>query len=778
MESFAGFFARATSNLPYSYQSALADVPIASRILKVPTGAGKTAAAILPWLYRLVSGVPDAPRRLVYCLPMRVLVEQTRDLAKVWAARVAPNVRVQILMGGDVEREWEERPETPAILIGTQDMLLSRALNRGYAMSRYRWPVHFGLLNNDALWVCDEVQLMGDGLATTAQLAAFRSRFSTFGPTPTIWMSATLDPEMLRTVDLQDQPPVFELDPDDKAIEPLRKRLEAAKSVAPAPEECRTPEGLARFIAVEHVSGSQTLAVVNRVARAQAVFDEFRRVAPQVSCRLLHSRFRPNEKQDWPAVLSGQIPPEGRVLISTQVVEAGVDISSALLVTDLAPWPSLVQRFGRCNRAGERENGGRIFWVDRPLTGKMKDEALTEEMARPYQLDELTEAESRLSGLVSASPNDLPNHKIPYRPNHVLRRRDLIDLFDTTPDLSGYDLDISRFVRDENNRDVQIAWRHDLPTGADKANAPSSGELCSVPIGELAALIKSGKSGSRLKAVTWNALDGEWISVQIDTPLRPGMVIVATSNSGCYDTVRGWDPWSTKPVVPVPQPTAEQGTADDPLTFRRYTQTLEAHSAEVRDAMRVLLEALDGIGLAEYRDVLFDVALRHDWGKAHPVFQMSLNPVGTGPLLAKSKVEGRHSRKYFRHELASALAILQNGGSDLAAYLTAAHHGKVRLSIRALPKETKPELPGARFARGVHEGDILPPARLGGLGTLPVALDLEPMMLGLSPQVEPSWMERMLRLRDDLGPFRLAYLEALIVAADIRASSDPKEILP
>jgi hypothetical protein len=28
--------------------------------------------------------------------------------------------------------------------------------------------------------------------------------------------------------------------------------------------------------------------------------DEFRRVAPQVSCRLLHSRFRPNEKQDWP----------------------------------------------------------------------------------------------------------------------------------------------------------------------------------------------------------------------------------------------------------------------------------------------------------------------------------------------------------------------------------------------------------------------------------------------------------------------------------------------
>ena len=777
METFEQFFARATDNPPYPYQCKLASLWIASRILKVPTGAGKTAAAILPWLYRFVSGAPDAPRRLVYCLPMRVLVEQTLQLAQVWVKRVAPEVHVYALMGGDVNVEWEKHPERPAILIGTQDMLLSRALNRGYAMSRYRWPVHFGLLNNDALWVCDEVQLMGDGLATTAQLAAFRSRFTTFGPTPTIWMSATLDQEMLRTVDLQEQPPVFELGPDDKADERLWKRLEAAKSVAPAPEECRSPEGLARFLAAEHKPGTQTLAVVNRVARAQAIFAEFRRLSPEVPCRLLHSRFRPHEKQDWSKVFSAQIPPEGRVLISTQVVEAGVDISSALLITDLAPWPSLVQRFGRCNRAGEQENGGRIFWVDRPLTGKMKDEPITEEMARPYQLDELKEAHDRLAGLSSASPNNLPKYKIRYRPNHVLRRRDLIDLFDTTPDLSGYDLDISRFIRDENNRDLQIAWRQELPSGGDKESAPSSGELCSVPIGELAALIKSGKSGSRLKAVTWNALDGEWIAVRNDTPLRPGMVLVATANSGCYDTVRGWDPASTKPVVPVPHLKPEEGTGDDPLTFLKYTQTLEAHSAEVRDAMRILLEALTATGIDEYREVLLDVALRHDWGKAHPVFQMTLNPGGTGPLLAKSSGTGRHSRKYFRHELASALAILQDGGSDLTAYLAAAHHGKVRLSIRALPNEKKPERPGVRFARGIHEGDELLPAQLGEVNTLPITLDLEPMTLGLSPRGEPSWMERMLNLRDALGPFRLAYLEALIVAADVRASNKPTAVI-
>ena len=47
------------------------------------------------------------------------------------------------------------------VIVGTQDQLLSRALNRGYSMSRFRWPVHFGLLDNDCLWVMDEIQLMG-----------------------------------------------------------------------------------------------------------------------------------------------------------------------------------------------------------------------------------------------------------------------------------------------------------------------------------------------------------------------------------------------------------------------------------------------------------------------------------------------------------------------------------------------------------------------------------------------------------------------------------------
>src|SRR5207253_5332223 len=135
----------------------------------------------------------------VYCLPMRTLVEQTEKNVREWLEKLALEgaTGVHILMGGEDTGEWDVHPEKPAILIGSQDMLLSRALNRGYGMSRYRWPMHFGLLNNDSLWVFDEIQLMGSGLATTAQLEAFRNRFGTSGPALSVWMSATLEPRWL-----------------------------------------------------------------------------------------------------------------------------------------------------------------------------------------------------------------------------------------------------------------------------------------------------------------------------------------------------------------------------------------------------------------------------------------------------------------------------------------------------------------------------------------------------------------------------------------------------
>ena len=786
MADFSNFFRDATGHLPYPYQLRLASLPVANRALHIPTGAGKTAAAILSWLYRLEQRLPDAPRRMAYCLPMRVLVEQTRDQANLWKKRVGSGVHVATLMGGELDESWEISPEKPVLLIGTQDMLFSRALNRGYGMKRYRWPVHFGLLNNDIVWVCDEVQLMGDGLATSTQMAAFRERFGAMGKCPTIWMSATMDANMLKSVDATQPPEPFELG-EEEDYPPgslLHRRLHAGKRVARAPEECRRPIGLAQFLVARHKPGTQTIAVVNRVGRARKTFDELQKLAPGVPCHLLHSRFRPFEKRDWQALFEEQPPVEGRILIATQVIEAGVDISSAVMVTDLAPWASLVQRFGRCNRAGEVEDGGEIYWVDRPLLKESKlgeTGELTEEISKPYEVDELAVAEERLTGLDSASPASLPEYPTNFTPTHVLRRRDLIDLFDTTADLSGYDLDVSRFIRSEQDRDVLIAWRDDYPPRS-KEDGPARDELCSAPIGELATLLKAPKKGKRrLELSTWNALDSVWEELTDAEQLRPGMILIANAKSGCYDVRRGWDPDSVTPVPPVPEAhCAEEDYDGDRLSYQHYTQTLAAHSREVRDKMNEILAALAelGIDVGEYREDLLNTALHHDWGKAHEIFQSTVNPEGDGPLLAKSKRQGRHGRKHFRHELASALALLQTGASDLSVYLAAAHHGKVRLSIRALPGEAKPKQRGVKFARGIHDGDRLPIAQLDGISKAALTLELEPMLLGVSESGARSWMERMLDLRDQLGIFKLAYLEALIVAADCRASAEPREVLP
>ena len=60
-----------------------------SQLIDIPTGLGKTAGMVLAWLWnRVVLQRPDWPRRLVYCLPMRTLVEQTGSEVKGWIGNV------------------------------------------------------------------------------------------------------------------------------------------------------------------------------------------------------------------------------------------------------------------------------------------------------------------------------------------------------------------------------------------------------------------------------------------------------------------------------------------------------------------------------------------------------------------------------------------------------------------------------------------------------------------------------------------------------------------
>lgn len=796
--AFEEFFTAATDATPFDYQRRLAEAERWPDTLEAPTGSGKTEALVLAWLWRRRNSVPEirrcTPRRLIYCLPMRVLVEQTRDRVVRWlkALGLSDEIDVHILMGGEDADDWDLYPEREAILIGTQDMLLSRALNRGYAMGRSRWPLPFGLLNNDCLWIFDEVQLMGSGLATSTQMAAFRAVLRSYGICSTTWVSATLRMQWLATVDHRtsiDGLVHHALSDMEWSASHLSLRLSAVKRVAMARTTGDDAKSLAAEIRAAHQLGTLTLVVLNTVDRAVALYRALQASEKPAKKHVQQAELLPVDVPDLVLLHSRMRPPDravaverllamqqsGGIAVSTQVVEAGVDLSARVLFTELAPWASLVQRFGRCNRRGEFEHAD-VRWIDVDVKRAVPYDAIDLDAARE-QLFKLSNVGPRaLRDFLTTLPDAQRDALYSFEVSYVLRRRTLEELFDTTADLSGADIDVSSYIRDADEHDVHVFWRDfDDNPNVSAQSAPARDELCAVSLNK-----KSVDWLKEQKPWRWDFLDGKW---QHADGYPPGTVFLLPISAGGYRNEVGFDSVSVARVEPVPHTvTMADGNDADRLSMeRRLWQTLASHTDEVVAEMERIADALADVLTDAERAELLHAARWHDRGKAHPIFQQALTARGnpdSGSIWAKSGASAaRYRRRGFRHELASALAMVDvpDVHSALACFLVAAHHGKVRLSIRSMPGEKAPA-DGRRFARGVWHGDELPAVDLGGGVTAPaISLSLTPMDLGWS-EGRPSWAARVLALRDEYGPFRLAYLEALLCAADRRASARAAQI--
>lgn len=786
------FFKKTTGHqAPFPYQEQLAEEPWPD-LLDVPTGLGKTAAVVLAWLWkrgwrngaRDVDAEPETPRRLVYCLPMRVLVEQTVANIERWlkALNLYGNpgdgkVSVKVLMGGEDDlKSWAEYPEEDIILVGTQDMLLSRALMRGYGMSRYQWPIHFALLHNDCLWVFDEVQLMGAGLATSTQLDAFRREFPLARNSRSLWVSATLNRDWLATIDMQphlDALTRHTIGDTDRKL--AGDRLNAAKQLMQAPisltKEANNKTGLGHYLQAlrdlileNHNINAQTLVIVNRVERAQRLFQLLSEEREGKHDLLIHARFRAAERAEQARRLREEPPPKDRIIVATQAIEAGVDISSKILVTELAPWSSLVQRFGRCNRYGEHNtDGASILWVN------IEDDA----DVLPYTTDTLSAARDKLSELTSANSQDLPATDEARPLTAVLRRKDLLDLFNTDPDLSGFDVDVSDYIRDSGRPGLQVFWRdfRDDPNEPEVQGRPVRDELCPISMSQAKGIHKRG-------AWYWDTLgnekhSGQWAKLSREP--RPGMTLLLRASDGGYNKNIGFEASIKKPpvsVVATALTPEEDAFPDDRRSRQSRPVALPDHLSHVAAQAEILCEA---VGEITHKASVVRAGRWHDLGKAHEVFDTTMHACEAVPagFLAKSPCNARHSRKFFRHELASMLGWLaQHDGhpdADLIAYLIAAHHGKVRMSLRAMPtEEAEPDV--KRFARGIWEGDVLPALNFDGEHSAETTLKLALMEIGIGEQ-GPSWTERTLKLLDTHGPFRLAWLETLVRLADWRASA-------
>lgn len=782
MDDFKQFFQKATGYEPFPFQIRLATSPTFPQIINVPTGSGKTASVVGAWLWRRYYGSDrQMPRRLVYCLPMRSLVEQTAEEARrildnigLLADRPSEIDRVSVytLMGGEIDEDWDVYPEATAILVGTQDMLLSRALNRGYGMSRYRWPVDFGLLSNDVLWVFDEVQLMGSGLGTSTQLQGLREWYKTYGKARSIWVSATVDVSSLKTIDSPVQEDsLLRLEDSDLGNDVLRRRVQARKPLKQAGTEWKDKDlekyarSLVEEVQEKHIEGTLTLVVVNQVARAQAIY-RLLKDSLDDDVLLIHSRFRLKERKEQMEKLLAPLSSKGRVVVATQAIEAGLDISATTMFTELAPWASMVQRFGRCNRYGTDEKA-QVLWVD----------VSSDTDVLPYSAVELDLSRNKLVKMSDVGPSELElvGNVNSVEIKHVLRVKDMLDLFDTTPDLSGYDLDVSRFVREAEDNDVQVFWRYwegDHP----EMLRPAREELCSVNRFRFSQFVKKKK----VKAWLWDGLEGRWSMIDHDR-VHPGMILLMSVLDGGYSEELGWtgEPNDQPEMVTTSLQTPD-GMSFDPTSQASKYQDIETHTREV---VAELVQLKNHLPDDLPWDDLLTAAEYHDVGKAHPAFQNMIagdkpgGPYAKGPATSNEywvEEDGEKvKRKHFRHELVSALIMLSQGESDLAGYLAACHHGKVRLSIRSLPSENIPR-DGRRFARGIWEGDMVPETYLDGYAIPKTRLSLGYMEMGAidngSGKPSSSWLERMLVLRDTYGPFRLAYLEALIRVADWRAS--------
>ena len=390
------FFERAfealTGSAPFGWQRRLfadhflhGDIPAA---LDIPTGLGKTSVIVV-WLIALAqqaeSGRVRLPRRLVYVVNRRTVVDQATDIAERLREKLenassgaliaqikaglsklcidpsddAPPIAISTLRGERADnREWQADPARPAIIIGTVDMIGSRLLFSGYGVSRGMRPFHAGLLGQDTLLVHDEAHLsepFGKLIHSIAEVQQAQK-----APRPLRLM------ELSATQRKQNAAARFSLTDEEKAESPISQRLHAVKRLH-IDEGAENDDAAVRKIvalALQYKDErKRVLVYVRRPQDARRIADELAKATDRAHVALLTGRVRGYERdvlaetnlfKGFRSDPDRQSPEATHYLVATSAGEVGVDLDADHLVCDLTTLDSMVQRLGRVNRLGGR----------------------------------------------------------------------------------------------------------------------------------------------------------------------------------------------------------------------------------------------------------------------------------------------------------------------------------------------------------------------------------------------------------------------------------------
>jgi CRISPR-associated endonuclease/helicase Cas3 len=357
--------------------------------LDIPTGLGKTSVMAI-WLVARACGA-KLPRRLVYVVDRRVVVDQATDEAlklrdfvdrapeikKALDLREDRSLPISTLRGQYVDnKEWLEDPAAPAIIVGTVDMVGSRLLFEGYGVSRKMRPYHAGLLGTDTLVVLDEAHLVPPfehllrGVATDPTFRSCGAHSERWVPRlKLLALSATGRTRTDNVVGLTDKD-------DEHAV--VRKRLNAKKSLRleQLDGETNLDDALAKqawactdcgkkAVRVIIYSDSRDVARKAKEAVEKLAKGDKKAGTPTVEIdtelfvggRRVFERERVKERLKSLAFIAGSMFERTRpvFLFATSAGEVGVDLDADHMVCDLVAWERMVQRLGRVNRRGEPE---------------------------------------------------------------------------------------------------------------------------------------------------------------------------------------------------------------------------------------------------------------------------------------------------------------------------------------------------------------------------------------------------------------------------------------
>ncbi|MEM0488572.1 MAG: CRISPR-associated helicase Cas3' [Candidatus Bathyarchaeia archaeon] len=234
--------------------------------------------------------------------------------------------------------------------------------------------------------VLDEVHLLSDETKSLTYLLTLLLHAIDYDQ-KVVLMSATI-PQKLKDelrnklYRYEDKIEWFEFDPsiDDKFLQDrLSKKYEIKlKQLSMKNGWCEEIKG---WVSEGWEVGYRRVLVVFNTVHEAITFYEFVKNDFK-NVLLLHSRFTESDKKGKHEMLRRLRVEKEYVIVGTQSVEAGIDISSNLLITDLAPAHTLVQRFGRFLRYDGEIEGLAYIWKSDEVSGrryKVYDEDLCKE---------------------------------------------------------------------------------------------------------------------------------------------------------------------------------------------------------------------------------------------------------------------------------------------------------------------------------------------------------------------------------------------------------------